>query len=68
MTAEFVALGNNRASVAGAETTVAMGPRFREDDDGVWRDGGGYDAVTTTASPSAASATFRPQACAKSRV
>ena len=57
MTAEFVALG-----VAGVETTMFMGPGLRRDDDGV------YDAVTTTASPSGASTTFNPQACASSRV
>jgi hypothetical protein len=61
MTAEFFALGNKKAGVAGAETTEAMGPGVRRDDGGV------YDAVTTTASPSAASTTFNPQACAKSR-
>jgi hypothetical protein len=59
---------NKKAGVAGTEMTVVMGPRFREDDGGVWRDGGVYDAVTTTASPSGASTTFKPQACAKSRV
>ena len=60
--------------VAGAEPTEAMGPGLRRDDGGVlgyggvWRDGGAYDAVTTIASPSGASTTFNPQACASSRV
>jgi hypothetical protein len=67
MTAEFF-VRPNKDGVAGAETTVSIGPRFREDDGGVWRDGGVYDAVTTIASPSGASTTFNPQACAKSRV
>jgi hypothetical protein len=64
MTAEFFALGNKKAGVAGAATTVVMGPGFRRDDGGVCC----YDAVTTIASPSGASTTFSPQACARSRV
>ena len=58
-----------RGWIAGSSPAMTeSGCRFREDDGGVWRGGGVYDAVTTTASPSGASTTFKPQACAKSRV